>query len=201
MTAQVMETLIYKGEECAMASEPLRSYLSECRPNLSFRAPHTACWRGYTGTWQIKDNKLFITDISTFGPSIEEIFSEPLPVFARWYTGEIRVTQGDTLLYVHMGYGSLYEKEIYIKIKNGLVVSEEETDNRENFESCQRQISTDSDSTGNIDPDNLHIRIWAGKPDPCTRSFNIKTQFVRVFAGNIHDTVSLRRYAGKYRSV
>ncbi len=134
MTAQVMEVLVHKGEEFFMAAEPLRSYLYDQSPNLQFDAPHTACWRGYKGTWEIVQGKLFLTDLDAYGPSIEEIFDVPLPVFAEWFAGEIRVVVGEQLLYVHMGYGCLYEKDLYIRIEKGIVIAEEEIDNREDFE-------------------------------------------------------------------
>lgn len=134
MTAQVMETLVHKGNKLFMAAEPLRSYLYEQRPDVKFLAPHTACWRGYTGTWEIVKGKFFLTGLDSYGPSIEEIFDVPMPVFAEWFTGEIRVVVGELLLYVHMGYGSLYEKELYIEIERGIVITEEEIDNREAFE-------------------------------------------------------------------
>ncbi len=50
-------------------------------------------------------------------------------VFASWFTGELRIPDGKMLRYVHMGYGSVYERERFIQIKEGLVVSERIVDN------------------------------------------------------------------------
>ena len=52
MTAQVSETLIYHGKELMMFSNPLDPYLRAT--GIEFVSPHTACWRGYEGTWEIK---------------------------------------------------------------------------------------------------------------------------------------------------
>ena len=56
MTAQCRERLIYNGEEYYLATEPLAPYLVSHK--IRFTAPHTACWRGYIGSWLIEDNKL-----------------------------------------------------------------------------------------------------------------------------------------------
>lgn len=49
MTAQCRERLIYNGEEYYLATEPLASYL--IKHDIRFIASHTACWRGYIGSW------------------------------------------------------------------------------------------------------------------------------------------------------
>ena len=51
-------------------------------------------------------------------------------VFATWFSGELRVPEGELLQYVHMGYGSVYERERFIQVKSGVVVSERRVDNR-----------------------------------------------------------------------
>lgn len=42
---------------------------------------------------------------------------------ADWFSGVLRVPQGELLRYVHMGFGSVYERELHISIDKGLVVS------------------------------------------------------------------------------
>ena len=61
MTAQCRERLIYNGEEYYLATEPLAPYLVSHK--IRFTAPHTACWRGYIGSWLIEDNKLYLVDL------------------------------------------------------------------------------------------------------------------------------------------
>ena len=43
MTAQVSETLIYKGKEYPMFTNPLELYLKQNK-SIRFQSPHTACW-------------------------------------------------------------------------------------------------------------------------------------------------------------
>ena len=85
----------------------------------------TACWRGYVGSWEIKNDKFYLTGLSG---EYQLIGEEPL--LADWFTGVIRVPQGEMLRYVHMGFGSVYEEELHIKIVKGKVVKRRKIDNR-----------------------------------------------------------------------
>jgi hypothetical protein len=132
MTAQVSETLIYHGKELMMFSNPLNPYLRAT--GIEFVSPSTANWRGYEGTWEIKGSEetgegLYLVRLEAHR-SYEEIIglAELFPgypdgVFAHWFSGEIRLPQGKLLEYVHGGYASQYEYDLFIEIKKGLVVS------------------------------------------------------------------------------
>lgn len=135
MTAQFGEKLIYKGEELIMFSEPLNQYLMT-REDIRFMSPMTACWRGYFGTWEVKNNKLFLVDLDAFTENREEVglnylFPEHEEVFANWFTGKVRIPTGELLEYEHMGYGSTYENEIILQFQNGILISEKEINNQE----------------------------------------------------------------------
>jgi hypothetical protein len=59
LTHQNRETFIYKGEELQSYNQPLRSH-----PNLpEFLPPGSFCWRGYNGTWNIENGKLYLVDL------------------------------------------------------------------------------------------------------------------------------------------
>jgi hypothetical protein len=47
----------------------------------------------------------------------------PDRVFGHWYSGTIRIPQGKLLEYVHMGYGSTYERDLFLEIEKGAVTS------------------------------------------------------------------------------
>ena len=134
MTTQFREVLFYKGEKMGMAEEPLRPYLY-ARDDISLKSNCSACWRGYVGNWEIKDGKLYLIDLK-FGFNEKEdlemsdLFPGQLKVFADWYSGEIRIPTGEMLEYVHMGYESIYEKDIYLEFENGCLMSERIEDNR-----------------------------------------------------------------------
>ena len=128
MTAQFAEVLIYEGEHLSMCSNPLEEYFSRGGMRPEFRSTSTALWRGYVGTWKIIDGRFYLikldgeledgrdVDLSTVFPEF------PTRVFAHWYSGTIRIPQGERIKYVHMGYGSTYEKDLLIDIENGVVV-------------------------------------------------------------------------------
>lgn len=84
----------------------------------------TACWRGYQGTWEIKAGRLYLV-------AIRGRFQvrEGEPLLADWFTGVLRVPKGEILQYVHMGFGSVHEQEVHVKIERGLVVSTRVVDN------------------------------------------------------------------------
>ncbi|MFZ4414163.1 MAG: hypothetical protein ACOYOV_13860 [Bacteroidales bacterium] len=124
MTAQAYETLIINGEIYKMAYEPLKSYLNQLKIKPDFVAPHTALWRGYIGKWELKDDKLYLIEFNgiiegSVNVNINYIFPGQASVFADWFTGEIRIPQGELLDYVHGGYQSVYEKDLFLNFNNG----------------------------------------------------------------------------------
>lgn len=142
MTAQVSETLIYSGKQLMMFTTPLDPYLRANR--LSFVSPHTACWRGYEGTWEIKRSEsnegLYLVALRAYRSyediaELEDIFPGfPDGVFAHWFSGEIRLPQGNLLKYIHGGYASTYEYDLFLEIKKGLVVNKRAVHNTVNHD-------------------------------------------------------------------
>ena len=143
MTAQVPETLIIDGKRTSMAfcppipdSPDIITLVPAEEVSAAIRAGKiksivcsTACWRGYIGTWEIKDGKFFLKKLVG---CIK--LAQRKPVHATWFTGVLRVPQGELLHYVHMGFGSIYEKELHIKIEAGVVTKQRVIDNREKIE-------------------------------------------------------------------
>lgn len=134
MTAQLHEQLILEGKETSMAfcpplpeGHPRIIELTEEEinrkkiPGIIFS---TACWREYIGTWEIKDGQFYLVNLIG---RYKIIGDEPIP--ANWFSGVIRIPQGKLLHYVHMGFGSVYEREIHVKIENGRVVKSRIIDN------------------------------------------------------------------------
>ena len=135
MTAQFHEGLIYEGKPCTMAfcpplpvGHPRIAELTEeemRESELDFICSSTGCWRQYIGEWEIKDGRFYLVKISgRFQLKSEE------PLFADWFSGVLRITKGERLLYVHMGFGSVYEEELHVKIERGIVTKTRELDNR-----------------------------------------------------------------------
>lgn len=129
MTAQIPERLHYQGEDLAMCTTPLRDYFTMGGKNPGFEFTCTALWRGYVGSWEIVVDRLYLVGLSgTLEDGTEATLASIFPgfpdrVFAHWYTGTIRIPQGKMLEYVHMGYGSSYERDLLLEIERGVVVA------------------------------------------------------------------------------
>lgn len=128
MTAQFAENLRYNGEEVAIATNPLCDYFTMGGFRPDFSLSNTALWRGYIGSWEIINDRLYLIGLSaTLGngseASLATVFPEfPDRVFAHWFSGIIRIPQGELLEYVHMGYASTYERDVFLDIERGVVM-------------------------------------------------------------------------------
>ena len=135
MTAQFGEKLIIDGESNSMMTQPLAVYFELSGVQPEFEVSNTALWRGYVGTWELVDERLYILKISanyTNGVSakLEDFFpGYPDRVFAHWYSGTIRIPQGEIVKYVHMGHESVFEQDLILRLEKGYVVSREIIDN------------------------------------------------------------------------
>ena len=92
----------------------------------------TACWRGYIATWEIKKGLFYLVDIQGRYKLVTEA-----PIFADWFSGVLRIPKGDILHYAHMGFATVYEQELFVKIEKGLVVETNLVDNTHNPPSVQ----------------------------------------------------------------
>jgi hypothetical protein len=133
MTAQIHEVLTIDGREASMAfcpplpdaHERIAEAVDSVLDGKDTILRSTACWRGYQGSWEIRESRFYLTGLR--GRYRLE-GSEPL--FADWFTGVLRVPVGKLLDYVHMGFGSVYEKELHIKVERGIVSKAQDIDNR-----------------------------------------------------------------------
>ena len=127
MTAQISETLVYEGRQLSMCTNPLSLYFALGGDGPTFQCNCTALWRGYVGTWEIVDGRLYLIDLQGTlkggeEASVATIFPDyPDRVFAHWYSGTIRIPQGQLLNYVHMGYGSTYERDLLLEFEKGVI--------------------------------------------------------------------------------
>lgn len=122
MTAQIPESLHFQGEDLALCTNPLDSYFSLGGAKPAFADTSTALWRGYIGRWDIVDGRLYLVGLSGTledgtPASLETVFpGYGQRVFAHWYTGTLRLPQGRRPKYVHMGYGSVHERDLLIDV-------------------------------------------------------------------------------------
>jgi len=135
MTAQISERLVYKGERLALCAEPLNQFFDLSGSKPDFAETSTALWRGYVGSWEIVDERLYLVELNGVlvdgtAVNLETVFpGYPDRVFAHWYNGRLRIPQGRQLEYVHMGYGSTFERDLLIDIEQGRVTATEVREN------------------------------------------------------------------------
>lgn len=86
----------------------------------------TACWRGYIGTWEIREGRLYLKRIQG---RYEMIGDDP--ILADWFSGILRIPRGGLLQYVHMGFESVHERDLFVKVDGGRVTESWTVDNRD----------------------------------------------------------------------
>ena len=133
MTIQAGDILSYNGEKKTIATEPLKSYL-DTRSDVSFIYKSTALVRGYIGTWKIRNKKLYLISLLGFVNNNEKVdlnylFPNKTEVFADWFSGNIRIPEGELLNKINLGYASVFEKDRILNIKEGILISETVKDN------------------------------------------------------------------------
>lgn len=156
-TGQIPDYLIYKGDTVAIFSNPLEQYFEWTgkRELIDFvGCGSTACWRGYKAIWELKNDSLFLRQITSChndcglvikNADLNKMFGTD-DVFANWFTGKMVIPQGKRVQYIHMGYASIYERELHISFKNGIQTKEETVSNKKiadkiELENRQRQIA------------------------------------------------------------
>lgn len=141
-TAQQPDILVIDGKSYPLYANPLEDfYKSEkSRPRFQIE-PNTwssGNWRGYVASWAIEDKTLFLIKINSWICSggdkdscrkveLKNLFGERVidgKVKATWVSGDLKVPDGKLLQYVHMGYGSVYERELYFRITAGKLEKE-----------------------------------------------------------------------------
>lgn len=151
-TAQQPDVLLLDGKEEPIFTNPLEGFL-ERRPELRPPSPHTANWRGYVATFRIRDEALWLekVEVSRYLGKVEgkparetvdvlpTFFPGRREVLADWYTGVLLIPRGKMLEYVHMGYGSTYERYVLLEIRAGRLVGRHDM-TADEFEAHRRRM-------------------------------------------------------------
>ncbi len=64
MTAQSPERIVYMGKKLSMCTEPLEDYFSKGGIRPSLQRSSTALWRRYIGSWEVVDDRLYLTELA-----------------------------------------------------------------------------------------------------------------------------------------
>jgi len=146
-TYQSADKLIYNNSEYSLYSNPLEMYfksknIKEHKFNCkAYMVIFETCierssnWRGYIASWVIEDDVLYlkkIKNLSRESINLAEMFGNKYKhkkVEARWYSGKLKISNGALLKSISMGYGSIYEEDIFLEIKFGKVTGKRVVDN------------------------------------------------------------------------
>ena len=145
-TAQQPDVIHYEGKKYMLFTNPLESYFKEDeRPKfrISQGGISTGNWRGYVATWRVEDDTLYLVGLDSWickdlrpenckRADLKELFGDKFrdgKVKADWFTGDLRMPDGEQLRYVHMGYDSVYEREIILDVAAGKITGKQVIDN------------------------------------------------------------------------
>jgi uncharacterized protein (TIGR02996 family) len=138
MTAQVEEGLRFRDRDTSMAACPLNGAFGPDFPRPAFAGTSSACWRGYVGRWEIRDNLLHLTDLRgqvrdtraeggrrTLPITLTDLFPHAPAdgVFADWCIDWLPVRWGKQTRYVHMGFASEYDRELFLGVCGGYLIA------------------------------------------------------------------------------
>ncbi len=137
-SAQFPDTLLIDGKALDLFSQPLAA-LESAEPKAwralqRWRPAHdcSAAWFGFTAQWRIEHDRLQLIAIAS-DPCSDAPRAVPLkrvfgrkrgasPVFAEWFTGVLRVPQGQLVAYIHAGFASRRERKLMLQVGRGQVV-------------------------------------------------------------------------------
>jgi hypothetical protein len=146
-TGQQPDVIIYNGKTYALFSNPLEQFYKDQKNRPLFRVKpdvvSTANWRGYVATWAIENGFLYLVKIDAWicrdgdakscrKVKLRRLFGSRYrdgKVKANWFSGDLCLPDGKLLKYVHMGYGSVYERELTLSVESGRVMKESVVDN------------------------------------------------------------------------
>ena len=142
-TSQVPEVLVYGGTTNDLYTTPLESLFSAGSPKVFIERPSsTACWRGYVGTWKIEKDELYLVALQEGHPRAGAIPLDKVnpqwesPVKATWFSGTLRIGRGKVLM-GGMGFSEKRESDIFLEIKEGIIVSTRQVDNTKEKEAAE----------------------------------------------------------------
>lgn len=134
MTAQVPERLIIDGQPRAVFGDPLYRLLASRRMDLTSENPvySTACHRGYRGTWQLSDGKLYLLHLNLVADRelpfplelkakvLRAVPTQHLPTFAFWFNGALQLPLGPQLINSH-GWSHWFQRMRIMQFKGGVL--------------------------------------------------------------------------------
>jgi len=202
-TGQIPDKLIYNGDTLSIFANPLEQLYDNdsMRPKFFGNKEgcmSTACWRGYEAEWIIFDNELYLVGIysccyyeDSIKADLKILFGNMFmngKVKADWFTGKIIAPQGELLYYIHMGYESLYERELELEFLNGKLVG---TKTYDNSKSRQSEFSQKPEKLNEFIYSNIN---WKALPNFDNKTIKVFVQFSANENGIVDSVKVMRGY-------
>ena len=136
MTAQAMDRVVYEGNPYGLCDQLLDGYFKILDRKSPFIWPNTALWRGYVARWEFVDKRLYLAGLRGWIEGYEQVSQDylfpdfPERVFAHWVNGCLRAVDGDLLQYEHGGFMSVYERDVFFTVTDGILQSVEMIENK-----------------------------------------------------------------------
>ncbi len=136
MTVQLSEPIFYRDAELHGREYPLNDYFARTGIANPFgeesRGRSSLCWNGYVASWSIEDGRLYLNEINDFhGEGVNALNLETIfpgyadGVFAHWYSGTMKFPQGEVIKQGGSTAPSIFERNLTLVFRKGLLVSEE----------------------------------------------------------------------------
>jgi len=127
LSSQIGQYLRYQGEGVSMATHSLEDYFAMGGRKPDLNAATGALHRGYLGGWEIVAGRLYLVKLTaTLSDGTQATLQTLFPgfggwVFARWFTGTIRIPRGRRPHVVYNRDGSVLKREEMLEIERGVI--------------------------------------------------------------------------------
>lgn len=140
MTAQIPDHVVYQGTRYDLVEADGTALFDPAEHGLQVRMIHTACWRGYICTYEVKrgrlilsalqlgidapPEKLFGMKVNTSSGVVYQPLDEPQPFTGSMLLGADFIRE----LYVHMGFAPAwkYAQVLRLTFENGALTDTED---------------------------------------------------------------------------
>lgn len=131
-TPQMAEVIIVNDEPTALLAEPLAPLLEEKKISDNLRAAlggwcSTANWRGYVGTWEIRDGALYLVKLGSRCHQPSEVPLDAVipgassPQRAYWFSGELTIPLVKRSIGWHLGEEFMLMRYELVTVVHGVV--------------------------------------------------------------------------------
>jgi hypothetical protein len=118
MTAQIPDKILHEGRSFFLETPPALPNASIALPSNNQEASPTNCWRGYVGTWQLKEGMLYLTNLEgSYSLAKNET------TFACWFSGDLRMQTEQQLENRYMGLTAAPDFEFIAHVLHGKVTA------------------------------------------------------------------------------